>query len=32
LTQDGYLLSAVDDTGRPDRTTLIERTVAAERR
>jgi hypothetical protein len=32
LTQDGYLLSAVDDAGRPDRTTLIERTVAAERR
>jgi hypothetical protein len=31
LTQDGYLLSAVDDAGRPDRTTLIERTVAAER-
>ena len=23
LTQDGYLLSAVDDAGRPDRTTLI---------
>jgi Domain of unknown function (DUF4388) len=32
LTQDGYLLSAVDDAGRPDRTTLIERTVATERR
>ncbi len=32
LTQDGYLLSAVDDAGRPDRTTLIERTVAPERR
>jgi hypothetical protein len=31
LTQDGYLLSAVDDAGRPDRTTLIERTVAPER-
>ncbi len=31
LTQDGYLLSAVDDAGRPDRTTLIERTVAIER-
>jgi hypothetical protein len=31
LTQDGYLLSAVDDAGRPDRTRLIERTVATER-
>jgi hypothetical protein len=31
LTQDGYLLSAVDDAGRPDRTTRIERTVASER-
>jgi hypothetical protein len=31
LTQDGYLLSAVDNAGRPDRTTLIERTVAPER-
>jgi hypothetical protein len=31
LTQDGYLLSAVDDAGRPDRTTLIERTVAPDR-
>ena len=31
LTQDGYLLSAVDDTGRPDRTRLIERAVAPER-
>jgi hypothetical protein len=31
ITQDGYLLSAVDDAGRPDRTTLIERTVAVER-
>ncbi|HET9316257.1 MAG TPA: DUF4388 domain-containing protein [Vicinamibacteria bacterium] len=31
LTQDGYLLSAVDDAGRPDRTTLIERAVAPER-
>lgn len=31
ITQDGYLLSAVDDAGRPDRTTLIERTIAVER-
>jgi hypothetical protein len=31
LTQDGYLLSAVDDAGRPDRTRLIERAVAPER-
>jgi hypothetical protein len=31
LTQDGYLLSPVDDAGRPDRTRVIERTVAPER-
>ena len=31
LTQDGYLLSGVDDSGRPDRTTRIERTVAPDR-
>ena len=31
LTQDGYLLSPVDDGGRPDRTRLIERTVAPDR-